>query len=52
MQTLIPASVAATVPGRHAWLKNAARAAFLFFMIKGTTWLAASWLAFRGFNGL
>lgn len=54
MQTLIPAPVAnpAAALGHSAWLKNAARVAFLLLFIKGAAWVAMSWLAFRGFNGL
>lgn len=48
MQTFIPASVTAG----PAWLKNAARAAFLLLFVKGAAWVAMSWLAYRGFSGL
>ena len=49
MQTAIPASFAAIAQVCPAWLKNAARASFLFFFIKSVAWLAAWWLAVRGF---
>lgn len=52
MQTAIAASFAATVHGCPAWLKVAARAAFLLVFLKSAVWLAASWLTFRGFAGL
>lgn len=49
LQTSIAASVAATVEVCPAWLKNAAKATSLLLFLKGVVWLAASWLAFRGF---
>ena len=52
MQTFIPASIAATVQGRPAWLNNVARAAFLLVVIKSAVWLGTAWLALRGFDGL
>jgi hypothetical protein len=52
MQTSIAAFATASVQGRPAWLKNTARAAFLLLVIKGSVWLGASWLAFRGFGSL
>jgi hypothetical protein len=54
-QIMPPISVAvasASTPDRSAWLKNAARVAFLLCLVKGTAWLAMSWLALRGFNNL
>ena len=48
MQTAIPASFDAIVQQCPDWLKNAARASFLFFFIKSVAWLAAWWLTFRG----
>lgn len=43
-------SVAAEVQTQRHWVKNAAKAAFLFFFLKGTVWVAAAWLAMRGIN--
>lgn len=52
MQAVVAASFAAKVQGCPDWLKNAARATFVLGVIKGTVWLAGSWLALRGFSGL
>ena len=49
MQTSIAAYVTATAQVCPDWLKNAARATFLVALTKGVVWLAAAWLAFRGF---
>lgn len=49
MQTAIAASVAATAQVCPPWLKNAAKATSLFLFLKGVVWLAAAWLAVRGF---
>ena len=52
MQTSIAAFATATVRDRPAWLTNTARIAFMLLTIKGAVWLGATWLAFRGVNGL
>lgn len=52
MQRSTATSVAATAHGSHDWLKNAAKATFLLLFIKGTAWVAAAWLAMRGFPGM
>ncbi|HEY0683250.1 MAG TPA: hypothetical protein VGD45_13035 [Steroidobacter sp.] len=52
MQAFITATVAATAHGYPAWLKNAARAAFLFLFLTGASWVAMMWLALRGFDTL
>jgi hypothetical protein len=45
------AALATTVQAQPAWLKNTARAAFLVVFMKGTFWVAATWLTLQGFNG-
>lgn len=50
MQTSIAAAFATTVQECPDWLKTGARATFLLLVVKGVAWLAASWLAFRGFS--
>lgn len=52
MHTPIAVSVAATVQRSPAWVKGAAKVAFLAFFIKGAVWVGASWLALRGFGAL
>lgn len=52
MQTLIAASVATKIHECPTWLKGAARATFVFVIIKGSAMLATAWLAYRGFEGL
>lgn len=52
MQAFIAATVAATTHGSPAWLKNAARGAFLLLFLTGATWVAMLWLALRGFDSL
>lgn len=52
MQTLVAASFAAKAQECPNWVKSAARAAFVLCVIKGSVWLGATWLAFRGINGL
>lgn len=52
MQAFIAATVAATSHDYPSWVKIAARAAFLLLFLMGSTWLAMSWLALRGFDAL
>jgi hypothetical protein len=52
MQTLIAASFATKIQECPPWLKGAARATFVFVIVKGSVMLATAWLAYRGFNGL
>lgn len=49
IHTAIAASCAATAQACPAWLKNATQATFLLLLTKSVIWLAAAWLAFRGF---
>ncbi|MBM0106830.1 hypothetical protein JM946_19015 [Steroidobacter sp. S1-65] len=52
MQAFIAATVATTTHGSPAWLKIAARGAFLLSFLTGATWATVSWLALRGFETL
>ena len=52
MQTMIAASFATRVQTCPTWVKSAARATFVFLIIKGSVMLATAWLAFRGFESL
>lgn len=52
MQTLIAASFADKIQACPNWLKNAARATFVFLVIKGSVAAATAWLALRGFESL
>ena len=52
MQAFISATVAITSQGSPAWLKIAARGAFLLSFLTGATWVTISWLALRGFDTL
>lgn len=53
MQTLIAASVSTKIQTWcPSWVKGAARATFVFVVIKGSATLVTTWLAFRGFEGL
>ena len=52
MHAVVAASFAARVQDCPTWLKSAARATFVLCVIKGTVWLAGSWLALRGLSGL
>jgi hypothetical protein len=45
-------TAAATMHRYPLWLKNAATMTFLLLFIKGAIWLGATWLAFRGVNGM
>jgi hypothetical protein len=49
MNMPIATSVAVTFQKSPAWVKSAARAAFLLLLLKGSLWVGASWLTFRGF---
>lgn len=54
MQTMIPAAVAVASSRspwlKAPWVKTTARVAFTLLFIKGTAWVAMSWLALRGFG--
>lgn len=52
MQAFIAATAAATSHSYPAWVRNAAKAAFLMSFLTGATWAAVSWLALRGFDAL
>lgn len=52
MQAFIAATVATTSHGSPAWLKIAARGAFLLSFLSGATWATMSWLALRGVDTL
>ena len=49
MHTLIAASFATGFQACPTWVKSAARATFVFLVIKGSAMLAMAWLALRGF---
>ena len=51
MHAFIAATVA-TSHGSPAWLKIAARGAFLLSFLSGATWATMSWLALRGVDTL
>jgi len=52
MRTLTAAAVTIATNGYPVWVKNTARVAFLLLFIKAAAWVAASWLALRGFHSL
>jgi len=52
MNMPIATSVAVTFKNSPAWVKGAARAAFLALLLTGAVWAGASWLAFRGLGVL
>lgn len=45
-------SAAAAIQRYPLWLKKVATTTFLLLFITGAIWLGATWLAFRGVNGL
>ena len=55
MRTLSAAASSSFTAVAHScpdWLKSTARVACVLGIVKGSAWLIATWLAFRGFGAL